>query len=79
MDNKKKIQKAFHSNVSTKRRRAHKQDACEKRLVYENRTAEYASGIGLDIGAQKGKEETPKKQEQKEQKGRLTDAGQLIT
>ena len=26
-----------------------------------NRTAEYASGIGLDIGAQKEKGETPKK------------------
>ena len=34
-----------------KRRRAHKQDATEKKLLYENRTTEYASGIGLDIGS----------------------------
>ena len=47
---KKSIQKAYHLNVATKQRRAHKQDACKKKLLYENRTAEYGSRIGLDIG-----------------------------
>ena len=36
--------------LEVKQRRAHKQDAVEKTLLYENQTAEYGSGIGLDIG-----------------------------
>ena len=42
-----------------KRKRAHKQDATEKRLLYENRTTEYAAGIGLDIGADAALTATP--------------------
>ena len=53
VDRKKRIQKVYHKSIDTKRSRAHKQDACEKKLLYENRTAEYASGIGLDIGKEK--------------------------
>ena len=33
-----------------KRKRLYKQDAIERKLVYEHRTMEYASGLGLDIG-----------------------------
>ena len=43
--------KEYHGKTEVKRRRAHKQDATEKKLLYENRTTEYASGIGLDIGS----------------------------
>ena len=39
-------------SVDTKQRRAHKQGACELKLLYENYTTEYASGIGLDIGSE---------------------------
>ena len=44
------LDKEFHSKPEVKRRRKHKQDAIEKKLLYEKRTQEYASGIGLDIG-----------------------------
>ena len=44
--------KVYRGNVNVKRRRAYRQEATEKRLIYENRTAEYAAGIGLDIGAE---------------------------
>ena len=33
-----------------KRKRAYKQDATEKKIMFENRTVEYESGIALDIG-----------------------------
>ena len=33
-----------------KQKRAFKQDAIEKQLLMENRTKEYSSGMGLDIG-----------------------------
>lgn len=33
----------------------HKQDVCEKKLLYENCTAEYGSGICLDIGKEQSK------------------------
>ena len=51
VDKKRKRWKDYHGKTNVKRRRAHKQDATEKRLIYKNRTTEYASGIGLDIGA----------------------------
>ena len=50
VDRKKSVQKNFHSKIDTMRRRAHKQEACEKKLLYEDRTAEYGAGIGLNIG-----------------------------
>ena len=47
----KKRVKANSERPEVKRKRAHRQDAIEKKLLYENRTSEYGSGIGLDIGA----------------------------
>ena len=44
--------KLYRGKVDVKRRRAYRQEATERRLLYENRTAEYAAGIGLDIGAE---------------------------
>ena len=38
------------SKQVVKRTRAYKQDAIEQQLLYKNRTKEYASGLGLDIG-----------------------------
>ena len=69
VERKKAIQKVFHLKVETKRKRAHKQDACEKKLLYENRTAEYASGIRLDIGSGRY-EEVKKGEEKKGEEGR---------
>ena len=40
----------YQQKPEIKRKRAYKQDAAEKRLLYENRTSEYGAGIGLDIG-----------------------------
>ena len=51
----------FRSKVEVKRRRAHKQDATEKRLLFEDRTKEYASGIGLQIGHETSKPNDKKK------------------
>ena len=48
---KKRRVKENSEKLEVKQRRAHKQDAVEKTLLYENQTAEYGSGIGLDIGA----------------------------
>lgn len=42
--------KGFHQKNEVKKRRAYRQDATERRLIYENRTVEYASGMGLDLG-----------------------------
>ena len=49
-DKRKLYWKTHHSKQEVKRRRGYKQDATQKKLLYENRTTEYASGIGLDIG-----------------------------
>ena len=50
VDERRKRWKEFHGKTVVKRKRAHKQQATERRLIYENRTTEYAAGIGLDIG-----------------------------
>lgn len=55
VDRKNRIQKVYHARVDTKRSRAHKQDVYENNLMYENHTAEYDSGIGLDIVKEKMK------------------------
>ena len=52
--------KEFHGKPEVKRRRAHKQDATEKQLLYENRTTEYKSGIGLDIGSTPATKKKPR-------------------
>ena len=52
--------KEYHGRKEVKRRRAHKQDAIEKKLMFENRTTEYASGIGLDIGSGESKSKSTK-------------------
>ena len=58
--------KAYHSKRETKRRRKHKQNATEIRLMYENRTStEYASGAGLDIGAPNQSTATPTQKRRK--------------
>lgn len=38
------------SNPDAKRRRKHRQEAVEKKLLDESRTVDYKAGIGLDIG-----------------------------
>ena len=57
---KRKRYKDRSEKAEVTRRRAHKQDATEKKLLYESRTSEYGSGIGLDIGAPATRN-TPKK------------------
>ena len=59
--------KKFHGEQSVKRRRAFRQNATEKRLLFENRPAEYKSGIGLDIGSgeQRDTRSRPARQRQK--------------
>ena len=42
--------KEYREKPDVKRRRAHRQEATERRILYENRTAEYGSGMGLDLG-----------------------------
>ena len=37
-------------NIDVKRRRKHRQEAVEKKLLDESRTVDYKAGIGLDIG-----------------------------
>ena len=59
-EKKRKRYKDRSEKAEVKRRRAHKQDATEKKLLYESRTSEYGSGIGLDIGAPATRN-TPKK------------------
>ena len=51
VDQKKKKWKEYHSKTEVKRKRGYHQEAIERKLLYENRTTEYASGIGL-IGQQ---------------------------
>ena len=48
-----------------KRRRAYKQDATEKKLLFKDRTKEYESGIGLDIGHEAAKSDKPAQKRQK--------------
>ena len=74
IDKGKVLQKAYHSNPDTKRRRAYKQQACEKKLLYENHTAEYGSGIGIDIG---NESTAPKKKKRK--KEHIASAGRQLT
>ena len=50
VDERRKRWKEYHGKRDVKRKRAHKQQATEKRLIYESRTTEYAAGLGLDIG-----------------------------
>ena len=50
VDATRKRQKEQNSKQVVKRARAYKQDTIERQLLYENRTKEYASGLGLDIG-----------------------------
>ena len=50
VENKKIRWKGYRAKQEVKRRRAYRQEATERRLLYENRTAEYGAGIGLDIG-----------------------------
>ena len=55
VEGKKAKWKIYHSQREVKRKRKYRQNATEIRLMYGNRTSsEYASGIGLDIGAPSG-------------------------
>ena len=51
VEKKRKRWKEWHSSREVKRRRKYKQDATQRQLLYEQNTTEYASGVGLDIGA----------------------------
>ena len=58
--------KDYHTKRETKRRRKYKQKETDVRLMYENQTsAEYTSGIGLDIGAPGTGNSTPQTQKRK--------------
>ena len=50
VERKKKRWKGHRGKQEVKRRRAHRQEAAERRLLCENRTAECGAGIGLDLG-----------------------------
>ena len=70
VDKKRKRWKCFHRKHETKRRRAHKQDAVSKQTLYENRTKEYESGIGLDIGVHEASQTTTTSKTRKQRKKR---------
>ena len=60
-DRKKEQVRARQRKKETKRKRAHKQAAIERQVLYEERTSQdYASGIGLDIGHKKPANKTSK-------------------
>ena len=65
VNKRRKYWKGYHGKQEVKRRRAYKQDATEKKLLFENRTKEYESGIGLDIGHSKTQSDKPPKKRQK--------------
>ena len=51
VEKKRKRWKEWHSSREVKRRQKYKQDKTHRQLLYEQNTTEYASGVGLDIGA----------------------------
>ena len=62
---KRESDKVRKKRPEVKRKRAHKQAATERKLLYEARTTEYESGIGLDIGHTKEPEDKPPEKEKK--------------